>query len=251
MRQAIPMMGHNNPPSDMEIVAERLSDREKELRSKMNFIEAPETIADEQEAGRITDAIKGAKGFVKQVADIHESVKKPYLECGRAVDAWKKRLENELNAVIDNYAKPLNAFLEKRAKEERERQIEAARIERERAEALAAEAQAHAEAGIDDTANELLDAAISSEIMADRMEDKVYTATPSQLAKTRSITGASASQRLVWVGEIKNISAIDLNKLRAYFTTEAIQKAINAFIRDGGRDLGGVTIEQRPQLSVR
>lgn len=83
------------------------------------------------------------------------------------------------------------------------------------------------------------------------MEDKVYTATPSQLARARSLHGATASQKLVWVGEIKNISAIDLNHLRSHFTLDAIQKAINAFVRDGGRQLDGVVIQQKTQLAVR
>ena len=87
--------------------------------------------------------------------------------------------------------------------------------------------------------------------MAERMESKVHTATPSQLAKARSFTGSTASQRLVWVAEIVNISAVDLEKLRRYFSNEAIQTAINAFMRNGGRELDGVKIEQKTQLAVR
>lgn len=245
------VQGHNNPPSDIEILAERLTAQEKLLRADMKFVEAPKEISDELHAGQITDALKNVRNFVSRVSEIHESIKKPYLECGRTVDSWKKRMEGELDVVKSSYASPLTTFLEKKAKEERARQIEAARVERERAEALAAEAAAHEAAGITDTASELLDAAISGEIMAERMEDKVHTAPPSQLAKARSMYGATASQKLVWVGEIENISALDLNQLRSHFTTEAIQKAINCFIRDGGRKLDGVKIEQKAQLNVR
>jgi len=244
-------IGHNNPPSETEILIDLLAQKEKELRHRMKFAPAPAEIADEQQAGRITDEIKAVKNIIRLVSDIHSTTKKPYLECGRIVDAWKKRLEVELEVICSTFAKPLNVFLDKRAQEERARQIEEARLERERAEALAAEAQAHAQAGISDTANDLLDAAVSSEAMANRIEDHAYTATPSQLAKSRSMHCATASQKLVWIGEIQNISAIDLNKLRAYFTTDALQKAVNAFIRDGGRSLDGVLIEQRPQLNVR
>lgn len=244
-------MGHNNPPSDMEIVSERLFQQEKALRDDMIFAEVPSVIADEQEAGRITDAIKTAANLKSRVSDIHETVKKPYLECGRFVDAWKKRLEIELDGIRAKYAAPLTAFLDRKAAEERARQIEAARVERERAEKLAAEALAHEQAGINDTADALFEAAASTEIMAERMEEKVHTAPPSQLARTRSITGASAAQRLVWVGEIENISAVDLNQLRNSFTLAEIQKAVNAFIREGGRNLDGVKIEQKAQLSVR
>ena len=246
------VIGANNPPSDIEIVAQRLMDQENALRQGMKFMPAPEVIADEQEAGRITDAMKTVANFIRKVGDIHKSTKEPYLECGRVVDGWKKRMEGELDEVKSGYAKPMNAFLEKKAAEERARQIEAARVERERAEKLAAEAAACEAAGVQDTAQELMDAAVDTEIMAERMEEKVYTAPPSQLAKARSAYGtATASQKLVWVGTVENASALDLNQMRNYFTEDAIQKAINAFIRDGGRALHGVKIEQRTQLSVR
>jgi len=245
------LMGHNNPPSEIEILKERLSEKEAELRKDMKFENAPETIKDEQHAGKITETIKSIKRFIGKVEDIHKSVKAPHLECGRAVDAWKKKMEREIELINDSYIKPLTAFLELKAKEERDRQIEAAKIERERAEALALEAQAHADAGINDTADELLDAAVSSEIMADRMIDKVATATPNQLFKSRSENGATASQSLVWEGEIENISAIDFNKLRKYFTIPEIQKAINAAIRDGVRSLDGVRIGQTTKLNIR
>lgn len=254
MTGATSMLGHNNPPSDIQIVGERLSDKERLLRSHVTLIkliEAPSIINDEQEAGCVTDALKAVKGVIRKVSEIHKEVKDPYLECGRLVDTWKKRLETEFDAIGSKYAKPLNEFLERRAREERARQLEAARVERERAEAFAAEAQAHAAAGINDTANELLDAAVSTEMMAERMEKTVHTATPSQLTRTRSTTGASASQKLVWVGEIQNISAIDLNSLRSHFALDAIQRAVNAFVRDGGRQLDGVVIEQKAQLNVR
>lgn len=244
-------IGHNLPPSDIEIVAQRLLEGEANLRKNLQFIQPPDVISDELEAGRVTDAMKHAANIIKKVGDIHKATKEPYLECGRACDGWKKRMETEFEIVKSSYAKPLKAFLDKREAEERARQIEAAKAERERAEALAAEAAACEKAGIDDTAQELMDAAVSSEIIAERMEEKVHTATPSQLAKSRSLYGATASQKLVWCGEIENISAIDLNQLRSHFTLDAIQKAINAFVRDGGRTLDGVKIDQKSQLNVR
>ncbi len=244
-------IGHNNPPSEIEILKEKLSEKENELRKDMKFETAPETIIDEQHAGRITETIKSIKRFISKVSDIHKDVKAPHLECGRAVDAWKKRLELELETITKDYTKPLTAFLENKAKEERERQLEAAKIERERAEALALEAQAHADVGINDTADELLNEAVGSEIMADRMIEKVATATPNQLFKSRSEYGSTASQSLVWVGEIENISAIDFNQLRKYFTITEIEKAINAAVRDGIRKLDGVKIEQKTKLNIR
>lgn len=244
-------IGHNNPPSEIEILKEKLSEKENELRKTMKFEEVPNEIIDEQHAGKITETIKSIKRFIGQVADIHKDVKAPHLKCGRAVDAWKKKMDRELEIINADYIKPLTAFLELKAKQDRDRQLEAARIERERAEALALEAAAHAEAGINDTADELLETAVGVEIMADRMMEKVCTATPNQLFKSRSDNGATASQSLIWEGEIENISAIDFNQLRKYFTIPEIQKAINAAIRDGVRSLDGVRIGQTTKLNIR
>lgn len=244
-------IGHNNPPSDSAILAERLNTQEAALRSTISLIECPQIISNEQEAGNVTDAIKYVSVLIRKIGDAHKAIKEPYLENGRVVDAWKKRLESEFEIKKLAFSKPLNAFLEMRAKEERERQIEAARRERERAERLAEEAKEHEAVGINDTASALMDAAIASEAMASHIEDKVYTSTPSQLAKSRSIHGATASQKLVWTGEIENISAIDFNLLRKYISIDDLQKAINAFIRDGGREINGVKIYQKSQLNVR
>lgn len=242
---------HNAAPSDLEVVAERLADQEKELRLLIKSLPAPKSINDEKDAGVATDAVKSIISLNSKVADIHKTVKKPYLDCGRVVDGWKTRWETELSQLRAGYAVLLTKFLEERAAAERARQLEQAKAERERSEKLALEAQAHEEAGLGETAGELIDAAIGSAIMADRIEDKVCTATPSQLAKTRSFSGASASQQLKWIGTIENISAIPLETLRPYFSNDVLQTAVNAFVRDGGRELDGVKIEQEPQLRVR
>lgn len=245
------VIGHNNPPSDIDIINERLNQSEADIRNLMAFGDAPDAIADEQEAGRITQTIKNAKAVIAKVTDTHKTLKEPYLECGKACDAWKRRLEAEITDIVKKFSAPLNAFLEAKAKEERERQLAAARAEQAKAEALQREAVAHENAGIQDTANELMDAAVHSEFVADQIVSNVIHATPSQLAKSRSFEGATASQKLVWTGEINNLAAMNLNALRDHFKLEDIQKAVNSFVRNGGRELDGVVIKQVAQLSVR
>lgn len=247
-------VGHNNPPSEVEIVIGRLEAKDLAVAKQLDFVKrqpAPNVIEDERMAGIVTESIKIITGIKKSVTDIHKEVKAPYLECGKAVDAWKNRNELMLDAVRATYAKPLEAYLAKRAAEERARQLEISKQERERAEALAAEAQETAQAGIADTAEELLDAACATEQLAGRIEDNAHTAKLSSLAKARSTSGASASQRLVWTGDITNLQALDLNKLRRNFTEVAIQTAVNQFVREGGRELDGVKIWEKPVLSVR
>lgn len=243
-------IGHNNPPSEIDIINESLLGHEAEIRKLMVFGDAPEAIADEQEAGRITQIIKNAKAVISKVADTHKTVKEPSLEAGRACDTWKRRLEDELKAVVTKFSAPLTAFLDAKEKAERARQLEAARKAQQTAEALQREAVAHEDAGIQDTAGELMDAAVHSEFVAGQIIANVNKAKPAQLAKARSFTGATAAQKLVWTGEINNIAAMNLNALRDHFKLEDIQKAINSFVREGGRELDGVTIKQVAQLNV-
>lgn len=248
-------IGHNNPPdSDIDTVRTRLDIREKAIRDQLALVtktSPPESIADEKEAGDITEILKSLIVVGNDVAKAHKEVKAPYLECGNAVDAWKRGLEAELAIAKKSYEAPMKDYLDRRATAERKRQLEEAQKERERAEALAAEAAAHDNAGIADTAGELMDEAINSEAMAERIELNAYTAKPSALAKARSFSGASASQKLVWTGEIENLSAIDLNLLRNNFVGDAIQKAVDSFVRGGGRKLDGVNIWEKPTLSIR
>jgi hypothetical protein len=61
MTNATAIVGHNNPPSDLDIVLARLSESEATLRQGIAFPAPPETIADEHEAGRVTDIIRASR----------------------------------------------------------------------------------------------------------------------------------------------------------------------------------------------
>lgn len=245
--QRLASAGHNNPPSDLEIVTYRLAEREEEINAALTSIKSkplPEVIEDELAAGEVTERIKNLGHVKRGVADAHKEVKAPYLECGRAVDAWKNRIESLIDAERKLAEKPLNAYLSRKAEEERQRQLEIARQQREQAERLAAEAAAHQQAQINDVASELLDAAVKSESTAERIEQNVIHARPADLVKARSTTGAISSQKVAWVGRIISLRGIDLEVLRPYFTEEAVQKALNAFIKAGGRECGGAEIKE-------
>ena len=253
--KAIATSGHNMPPSELEILQQRLGERERELRAALAHIIAtplPETIADEAQSGQVTERIKNLMNVKRGVTSAHKDIKGPYLECGRATDAWKNRLEAEIDALRALAEKPQHAWLAKKAAEERARQLEFARQQREEAERLAAEAQAHAKAQIGDVAEELLDAAVKSESTAERVEQNVLHAKSSDLAKSRSATGAVASQKTAWVGRIVSLPGIDLEVLRPYLGEDAVQKALNAFVRNGGRECAGASItEEIVGLNIR
>lgn len=246
--QQLAHTGHNNPPSDIEMVRARLAGEEKEIRDNISAVTKeplPAQITDELQAGLVTERIKRIKSIVKKVSDTHKEVKDPYLACGKEVDSWKNKMGSELDRLIADAETPLSAFLDKRAEEERNRRLAMARAEQEKAEKLAAEAAAHQQVGLNDTANELLDAAVQAEGVAEKVALSAMTAKSNELVKSRSAYGSTASQRVRWVAEIIDVAAVDIEKIRTYFTIEEIQKALNAFVRNGGRECAGVRIEEK------
>ena len=245
-------MGHNNPPSEIEILEERLASH-TDLAAEYDRLaqrEAPEAIEDEQAAGDITLYLKAVKDLGSRVEKVHKAEKAPYLECGKRVDGWKNDYLANLKTLSDKFAPLLLAFNKKKDEEERQRQLEAAKRAAEEAEKLRQESKAHEDAGIVDTATDLLQAAHDSNRKAESLTINALSAKPGTFGKSRA-GGATASIRAPWVGKIENVAAIDLEKLRPFFSEDSLQKAINAFVRDGGRQLNGVNIYQDQQLSIR
>lgn len=244
----VALAGHNQPPSDLDIVQYRLSVQEIEIQESLDAVTStpvPEVIEDELVAGQITERLKSLKGVRKRVEAAHKEVKAPYWECCGAVDSWKKKLEAKLEEHERKAVKPLDTYLAKKAQEERERRLAFAKQQQEEADRLAEEARKHQAAGIAETAIELATASAQAEATAERVAASAVTKKSNELAKSYSETGSSASQRVAWVGEIIDLAAIDLEKLRPYFTHAEIEKALKAFVRNGGRECAGALIEEK------
>lgn len=251
MNNVLPI-GHNNPPSDIEIVRSRLEEREANIRAAFPTEEVPPFILDDKAAASATDVIKSLSTIKKGIEGAHKEIKAPYLECGKAVDGWKNALEADIDKIRKEWEKPLSDFLTKKAAAERKRQEELAAAQRAEAERLANEAAAHSAANLEGTANELIDEAVKSEALANRIESNLDNAKSSELAKSRSATGAVSSQKTAWVGKIVSLSGVNLETLRPYLSEDVIQKALNSFVRNGGRVCDGATIsEEIVGLNIR
>ena len=73
----------------------------------------------------------------------------------------------------------------------------------------------------------------------------------SRLANARGVSGAVATLRTRWVGEIVDMQAIDLNLLKRFLRPEDLQKALNAFVSSGGRELAGAKIYEKTESTIR
>lgn len=259
-------IGHNTPPSDADLVKLRLAEASKDIAEQFKRIEGfevPDVIEDDKLAGTITAIIKDTVGLKKDVADVHKKVKAPYLESGKACDAWKNENEARIDLLRKNLEKPLTVFLNAKAERERQRLFEEQERQRKEAEAKAAEALAIRDAlmaeagdsdngGLAETAQQLMTEAIHAEQSADMILAHAVNAKPADLAKTRSaFGGASASASEVWVVQSVDRITLDLDALRHYFSEDALQKAADAFVRKGGRTLRGAAIVPETKLNVR
>ncbi len=242
------LMGGNNPPSEIEILKQRLEShtKEDELINDLVTRKIPSEILTDEMAGELADFIKSLKTARKSVENIFTAEKAPFFEACKVADAWKNVRWLRIDTCVMDVSKPIIAWNSKKEAEEKARQLELARLAQVEAERLAKEAEAHANAGINDTAGELLDFAIEKENKAAALTDK------SNDVRGKSYGSfSSASSRKVWVGEIDNAVVLDLEALRKYLDKESIDKAIRAAIKDGVREIKGVKIFEEDKLTIR
>lgn len=250
MRDEIPniaRIGHNNPPSEIEILKQRLDgyeiDKDLERLSKR---EIPSEIAEDKQAGEISDYIAAVKTTIDAVAKAHKKEKQPFWDAGKAADTWKNDFEAKFNTLVNKASIPLLAWNKKKREEEEKRQRQIAEEARIKAEELAKQAEAHAKEGLDDTANELLSAAIQEEDKA-----ALIQANSNVVGVKSAGLFSSSGIKTEWAVDLESHAAVDLEILRFYFKPEDILAALKRAVRDGKRDIRGAKIYQDEKLTNR
>lgn len=241
-------IGGNHPPSEIEILKQRLESyiKEENLINELTARMMPNEIDNDIAAGTVADHIRSLKSVRIAVENIFKAEKAPFFEACKVADAWKNARWLKIDDCIASGSKPILAWNRKKEDVEKARQLELARLAQEEAEMLANEAEVHADAGIPDTAEELMDFAIEEEKKADIL-----------IAKSNDIRGrsygsfSSASSRKVWIGAIENVELVDLNLLRKYFSRSDIEAAVNRAVKEGIRELKGVKISEEDKLTIR
>lgn len=251
-------IGGNKPPvpitptpDEVEAYLQEVSERVIETKEELLALEPPEDheVTDDAGAEEMTDYIKNLNGCAKNFESLRKTEKAPYLELGKTVDAFFKNEVSPMRIAKARAQGPLNAFLTKKAEEERKaRDAEAKRL-REEAEAKAAQAEAEAKANMTPESETTLKQAIRTEQKAERFEKSVESGRG--LAAAHGQTGAVASIHKKWVGEITDIENIDLEALRKFISRDDLQKAVNRFVSDGGRNLRGTSIYEKSETVVR
>lgn len=254
-----PGPGHNLP-DPLTILRDNLAEKAAALLARRREIEGrlpnvPARIDDDETAGKVADFVRLIAAAHKGAEALRVAEKEPHLAAGRAVDGYvKAELTDPLDRAKRSLEPRLTDWQRRKAEAERAARLEAERLAREEAERAAAAARAAA----DTLATEAdLPAAIAAEesaALAAADADaaaKAAAAKSADLSRTRGDLGAVASLRETWVGEIEDRATLDLNALRPYLPLDALQKAVNAYIRAGGRELRGARIYLSATTVVR
>ena len=246
-------IGHNNPPDDIEALKTKLAEDNKERLERASKLLAgvdnvPEKLEDEETAEKAAVFVAQLKKARKDADGARTAAKKPYTDAGNAVQSFFKdkfltpldAAANTVQAKINVRLRELDRIRREQEAEERRKREEAERRATEEAERLAQEGKAFAA----EQAQKQVDAVKKDAAKAEREAAK-------STAVKSAECGVSASARRPWVGEIEDISKIDLNLLRDHFTRAEIEKAVRSFVRSGGRELPGVRIYQDVKSTVR
>lgn len=254
LQRTIAALGDNNPPSDMEILQERITENNKPLMDKIEVTlaaarEMPRVIVDDEKAGEFADTIKEITGLMKTLESTRVAEKEPYLALTRAVDGHFKVPSSKLETAKKWLNEPLTTYQQEKATAERIRRENEAAALRKKADEDAAAAAA-LEKSNPVAANIGMVQAVVTEQQAQHVQQSV-TAKASELTNSRGNSGALASLRTRVVGEVISRQQLDLNALRPYFTEDSLQKALNAAISAGVREIGGARIFEKTETVVR
>jgi hypothetical protein len=232
--------GHNRPiPSEdarrefADLLAQRdgFEQRLTDLVSSATRAKA----VDQESAGRCGELVKQIGAVAKVIEEARETVKQPYLEAGRSVDAAAKAKSGPLLDAKTSVTNMLNTFVRE---EEQKRQAEQRRADEARRAAEAEQREREA-------------AAAEAGKPAPEPEPIYCAPVADEPTRIRGDYGTLTSARKVWKHEITDYTVAFMAVEKNANVREAIDKAIAAQVRSGEREIAGVRIFEDTVASVR
>lgn len=256
--EPIATIGHNNPPTDAEILKSTLAESNADLINRAAELiaaadRAPAKIEDEETEQKITAFLGSIAKCEKAFEGKRVAEKEPYLTLGRVVDAFFKGHQDTLDKARRKVKPALDARLLWKREEQRRIDREAAAERQRLADEQAAAAAEAEKAKMPIKAEEMMTTAMNTEAHATRMAEK---AEGKISVVSRSSDGASANLRSVWKIEATDRNKLNLELLRHHFTDDAIQMALNSYLRTmtkpvEGQPVDGARIWEHTESVVR
>lgn len=253
-------VGHNNPPSDIEILQMRLAEEYDTVFQRASTLigaagRMPEKIEDDETEGKVTDLIGFMTKNMKDIDAGRVKEKAPYLALERAVDGTFNTVSDKVAKAKKSASALLTDYQREKARIARQAELDEAERKRKEAADIAAQAQAQEDAGQAKAATETLNEAASIERQATKHE-AAATGKASELTRARGESGSTSSLRTTWKVEITDAKALDLELLRPFISQDALQTAANAYIKTlakpvTGEPLKGARIFEHTEAVVR
>lgn len=236
---ATPGIGHNQPPSDVELLRDRLDARYASLVARRDELiqsagRAPDSVTDDEGERRMTEFARQLSTAASLAEAARKQEKAPLSEQVKLVDGFFQAIAVPLIDAKKRMLDRLTIWQRKKAEAERQRREAEERASREAAEVAAAAAS---------TDGELQDA-IDKEALA-RDAAKAAEASTVDLSRARGDMGAVSSLRTRWTFAVE-----DLAKVPAEFLALDEVKVRGA-IKAGQRAIPGLRIFQESHTVVR
>jgi hypothetical protein len=219
---------------------------------------------DEETLGKAGDLEKILRACDGHISETHKTVKQPYLDGGRAVDAEKNRLTGTITTARSKLRDGMNAFMAKReaerraeeaskAAEQRAAQEKADRAAREAREAEEAAQRAARDATNDEEREAARLAAADAQAKAEEAiaAAPLAAAAPARAEPIRSDAGSTVSGKTVWNSEVEDFAKAFKAVKSNPKVQEAINTAIAGLVRAGTREIPGVRIWSTVQAVAR
>ena len=258
-------LGHNRPDFASGITGRLPVDYENYSKdvdaAEQAMAQLPDTIETQEMNSEFADLVTRIRSIHKSIEGTRVDEKEPYLRAERAVDGFFAPLKKRLDDTKVSLERRITDYLNRKAAEERRQREAKEREELEKAEALRREEEARTRKAEEasrqdhrDLHNRKADAAAYK---AQQHEQAAHVASvaaaekPADLARERSAKGSLSTLKEEWSFKVEDYHEIPLDQLRAYFPTHVVDKAVKAFVKNGGRQLKGVDIFETNKAMVR
>lgn len=142
---APPPLGHNLPPSEIEILRQALEEETLDLFQKKMEVEAdipyiPEVIQDEAQAKKLSDWLKKTRGVISSLNERRADRKRPFDDLAATVQTYFTGLINPLKKAMEDIKPRLTDFQQRMEEAARQRALEEQRKREENERRLREEA---------------------------------------------------------------------------------------------------------------
>lgn len=239
LAEMLPPLDHNQAPVTATVadnIVKELESKNADLIARQEALytamtRLPNTCENEETAKSLTTFGNQLKSCMDLLEERRKLEKRPYDEMASAVQGFFKGKIDKLSVAVLDVKSILKKYMDDQAAKQRLADEERRKAQAAESQKLVEQAQAMQSAGLVQSAERTLEKAVAVEQQASVVAAPVST-------MVRGSAGGGASLTGKWKAEITDISTIDLEALRPFLDRDAVQKALNGFMKLETKQLG-------------